>query len=61
VFEIPDASVIVFACLSIFEKEIVPDEYPLLRGVRLQADLRRVRLKPDATYYAAVKTALTKD
>jgi len=41
VFEIADASVPVFACLSIFEKE--------------------VRLKPDATYYIAVKIALTKD
>src|SRR5690242_17431411 len=35
---------------------LTDEEFPLLRGVRLQADLREVRLKPDATYNRALNT-----
>jgi hypothetical protein len=34
------------------------DWRPIVRSVRLQADLVKVRLKPDTTYYTEVETAL---
>jgi len=34
------------------------EQFPDVRSVRLQADRREVRLKPDTTYYTESKTAL---